>query len=51
MKTFIKVIAFDDEHKEADIVAELIHDTHVNDRVSYENFAILFRSNGQSRIG
>lgn len=46
----IKVIAFDDEHREADIIAEMIHDAHLNEGVSYEDIAILFRSNGQSRL-
>ncbi len=45
----IRVVSFDDEHKESEIIAEMIKDVHISERVPYDNFAVLFRSNGQSR--
>jgi len=46
----IKIITFSNEHREAQIISEMIKEKHTADRNSYDNFAILFRSNSQSRL-
>jgi superfamily I DNA/RNA helicase len=46
----IKIITFTNEHREAQLISEMIKEKHQLDRTSYDNFAILFRSNSQSRL-
>jgi DNA helicase II / ATP-dependent DNA helicase PcrA len=46
----VRIIQMPDDRQEAQFVAEQIHQRHVNEGAPYEEFAVLFRMNAQSRL-
>ncbi len=46
----ISVINVDNEYREADKIAEIITDKITDDKKDYKDFAVLYRTNAQSRV-